>query len=318
MLKFLVYRVASIVPVLFGVSIVVFLMMKLIPGDPAEALLGPAATTEKIEMVRKSLGLDQPFYVQYFRWLWKVLQGDFGSSIAVNVPVAQLVWPKFWNTVLLTAGSLVICVVVGLGVGIVSGTRQYSWFDRISMSLTLIVANTPAFWLGLILMVVFALHLGLVPRHRDVLDAGRRRRPSLDLLHHMVLPAITTAAVSAAIIARLVRSSFLDVIRKHFITALRAKGLSERDIILRHGLKNALPPIINIVGLQVGYLMGGALFTEVVFSWPGIGLQIYSSIVARDLPVVQAAVLVTTFVFVLVNLGTDIVVAALDPRIRRA
>jgi peptide/nickel transport system permease protein len=134
----------------------------------------------------------------------------------------------------------------------------------------------------------------------------------------MVLPAITTASVSAAIIARLVRSSFLDVIRKHYITALRAKGLSERDIILRHGMKNALPPIINIVGLQVGYLMGGALFTEVVFSWPGIGLQIYSSIVARDLPVVQAAVLVTTFVFVLVNLGTDVVVAALDPRIRRA
>ena len=317
MLKFLVYRVATIVPVLFGVSIVVFLMMKLVPGDPAEAILGPAATTEKIEMVRKSLGLDQPFYVQYFRWLWKVLQGDFGASIAVNVPVAQLVWPKFWNTVLLTGGSLVICIVVGLGVGIVSGTRQYSWFDRISMSLTLIVANTPAFWLGLILMVVMALHLGWFPA-TGMYSMRASEKTFGDLIHHMVLPAITTAAVSAAIIARLVRSSFLDVIRKHYITALRAKGLSERDIILRHGMKNALPPIINIVGLQVGYLMGGALFTEVVFSWPGIGLQIYSSIVARDLPVVQAAVLVTTFVFVLVNLGTDIVVAALDPRIRRA
>ncbi|PYO52834.1 MAG: hypothetical protein DMD83_25060 [Candidatus Rokuibacteriota bacterium] len=144
MLRYLAYRVASILPVLLGVSIVVFFMMKLIPGDPVEAILGPAASTDKIEMVRRSLGLDRPFYVQYFRWLGKVLQGDFGVSIAVNVPVAQLVWPKFWNTVLLTAGSLVICVVVGLGVGIVSGTRQYSWFDRISMSLTLIVANTPA------------------------------------------------------------------------------------------------------------------------------------------------------------------------------
>src|SRR2546426_1056914 len=231
MLRYLTYRVASILPVLLGVSIVVFFMMKLIPGDPVEAILGPAATTDKIEMVRRSLGLDRPFYVQYFRWLGKVLQGDFGVSIAVNVPVAQLVWPKFWNTVLLTA--------------------------------------------------------------------------------------VTTASVSAAIIARLVRSSFLDVIRKHYVTALRAKGLSERAIVFRHALKNALPPIINIVGLQIGYLMGGALFTEVVFSWPGIGLQIYSSIVAPDLPVVQAAVLVTTFVFVLVNLGTDIVVAALDPRIRR-
>ena len=251
MLKFLVYRVATIVPVLFGVSIVVFLMMKLIPGDPAEAILGPAATTEKIEMVRKSLGLDQPFYVQYFRWLWKVLQGDFGSSIAVNVPVAQLVWPKFWNTVLLTAGSLVICIVVGLGVGIVSGTRQYSWFDRISMSLTLIVANTPAFWLGLILMVVMALYLGWFPA--TGMYSMRASSEDLgDLIHHMVLPAITTASVSAAIIARLVRSSFLDVIRKHYITALRAKGLSERDIILRHGMKNALPPIINIVGPSGG------------------------------------------------------------------
>src|SRR5215472_9694041 len=145
MLRYLVYRVASIVPVLLGVSVVVFLMMKLIPGDPADSFLGPAATTEKIELVRKSLGLDQPFYVQYFRWLWKVLHGDFGSSIAVNVPVAQLVWPKFWNTVLLTAGSLAVCVVVGLGVGIVSGTRQYSWFDRLSMTSTLVLANTPGF-----------------------------------------------------------------------------------------------------------------------------------------------------------------------------
>jgi peptide/nickel transport system permease protein len=317
MLRYLVYRVASIVPVLIGVSVVVFLMMKLIPGDPAEAILGPAATTEKIQLVRKSLGLDQPFYIQYFRWLWKVVHGDFGTSIAVNVPVAQLVWPKFWNTVLLTAGSLVICVLVGLIVGVVSGTRQYSWFDRLSMSGTLVIANTPAFWLGLVLMVVFALRLGWFPA--TGMRSMRAAEPStLDLLHHMVLPAITTAAVSAAIIARLVRSSFLDVIRKHYVTALRAKGLSERAIILRHGMKNALPPIINIVGLQIGYLLGGALFTEVVFSWPGIGLQIYSSIVARDLPVVQAAVLVTTFVFVLVNLGTDVVVAALDPKIRRA
>src|SRR5438874_5228689 len=163
MLRYLLYRVASIVPVLLGVSVVVFLMMKLIPGDPAEAILGPAASTDKIEMVRRSLGLDRPFYVQYFRWLWKVLQGDFGASIAVNVPVAQLVWPKFWNTVLLTLGSLTICVVVGLAVGIVSGTRQYSWCDRISMSLTLILANTPAFSLRLVLMVVLALYVGLFP-----------------------------------------------------------------------------------------------------------------------------------------------------------
>jgi peptide/nickel transport system permease protein len=248
MLRFLVYRVATIVPVLIGVSVVVFLMMKLIPGDPAEAILGPAATTEKIEMVRRSLGLDRPFYVQYFRWLWKVLQGDFGMSIAVNVPVAQLVWPKFWNTVLLTLGSLVICVVVGLGVGVVSGTRQYSWFDRISMSLTLIVANTPGFWLGLIFMVVFALYLGWFPA-TGMYSMRASQKTFGDLIHHMVLPAITTASVSAAIIARLVRSSFLDVIRKHYITALRAKGLSERDIILRHGMKNAMPPIINIVGL---------------------------------------------------------------------
>src|SRR5262249_37900479 len=182
MLRYLVYRVASIVPVLIGVSIVVFLMMKLIPGDPAEAILGPAATTEKIQLVRKALGLDQPFYIQYFRWLWNVVQGDFGTSIAVNVPVAQLVWPKFWNTVLLTPGSLVICVLVGLVVGVVSGTRQYSWFDRLSMSGTLVIANTPAFWLGLVLMVVFALRLGWFPA--TGMRSMRAAEPStLDLLH---------------------------------------------------------------------------------------------------------------------------------------
>src|SRR5439155_7265392 len=163
--------------------------MKLIPGDPVEAILGPAASTDKIELVRRSLGLDRPFYVQCFRWLGKVLQGDFGFSIAVNVPVAQLVWPKCWNTALLPAGSLVICVVVGLGVGIVSGTRQYSWFDRISMSLTLIVANTPAFWLGLILMVVLALRLGWFPA-TGMYSMRAAQVTTADLLHHMVLPAI--------------------------------------------------------------------------------------------------------------------------------
>jgi len=305
------------IPVLFGASIVMFLTVKLIPGDPALAILGPLATEEGLRRIREELGLNLPLYQQYFTWLVRMVQGDFGISVTTHVPVAQLVWPKYWNTLILAAGSLVFAVVTGIIVGIISGTRQYSIPDRVGMTLTLLLANTPPFWLGLVLVLIFSLNLHWFPA-AGMYDIRASSKEFADLLKHLILPAIATGASPAAIIARLVRSSFLDVIRQDYITAVRAKGMSEKVVIFKHALRNSLPPIINIIALQIGFLLGGALFSEVVFSWPGIGQQLYTSINSRDFPVIQAAVLLATATFVIINTLTDVINMILDPKIRRA
>ena len=317
MIRYLMVRLLWMIPVLFGASIVMFLTVKLIPGDPALAILGPLATEEGLHRIREELGLNLPLYQQYFTWLVRMVQGDFGISVTTHVPVAQLVWPKYWNTLILATGSLVFAVVAGIVVGIISGTRQYSIPDRVGMTLTLLLANTPPFWLGLVLVLIFSLNLHWFPA-AGMYDIRASSKDFVDLLKHLILPAIATGASPAAIIARLVRSSFLDVIRQDYITAVRAKGMPERVVIFKHALRNSLPPIINIIALQIGFLLGGALFSEVVFSWPGIGQQLYTSINSRDFPVIQAAVLLATATFVIINTLTDVINMILDPKIRRA
>ena len=317
MIRYLMVRLLWMIPVLFGASIVMFLTVKLIPGDPALAILGPLATEEGLHRIREELGLNLPLYQQYFTWLVRMIQGDFGISVTTHVPVAQLVWPKYWNTLILATGSLVFAVVAGIVVGIISGTRQYSIPDRVGMTLTLLLANTPPFWLGLVLVLIFSLNLHWFPA-AGMYDIRASSKEFADLLKHLILPAIATGASPAAIIARLVRSSFLDVIRQDYITAVRAKGMPERVVIFKHALRNSLPPIINIIALQIGFLLGGALFSEVVFSWPGIGQQLYTSINSRDFPVIQAAVLLATATFVIINTLTDVINMILDPKIRRA
>jgi len=307
-------RLLAVIPILFGVSIVIFLFMQLVPGDIAATLLGPRATPEKVEAIHRELGLDRPLPVQYLMWLKRVLQGDMGSSIAVRVPVTELVLPKFRNTLILAAAGLLIAVSGGLLVGIISAGRQYSVFDRIGLVVAIIGSATPSFWLALVLMYFFALRLDWFPT--SGMYSIRGYGGVTDILEHLVLPAISAAAIPLAVITRLVRSSMLDVIRKDYITTLRANGIPERQVVLRHGLRNALPPIVSITGLQAGFLLGGALFTEVIFSWPGIGQQLYASILARDVPVVQGAMLIISFTFVMINLVADIVVAYLDPKLR--
>ncbi|MCX5906705.1 MAG: ABC transporter permease [Deltaproteobacteria bacterium] len=317
MLRYVVGRLFSMIPVLFGASIVMFLTVKLIPGDPALAILGPLATEEGLRRIRDELGLNLPLYQQYLVWLIRMIQGDFGISITTHVPVAVLVWPKYWNTLILATGSLVFAVVTGVVVGITSGTMQYTVPDRVGMTLTLLLANTPPFWLGLVLVLIFSLNLHWLPA-AGMYDIRVSGKDFGDLLRHLIMPAIATGASPAAIIARLVRSSFLDVIRQDYITAVRAKGMSEKVVIFKHALRNSLPPIINIIALQIGFLLGGALFSEVVFSWPGIGQQLYTSINSRDFPVIQAAVLLATATFVIINTLTDVINMILDPKIRRA
>jgi peptide/nickel transport system permease protein len=303
------------VPILFGISVFVFFMMHLAPGDVTDALLGPMATENAKAKLREAMGLDRPLVVQYASWIGNILQGDFGVSVHTKRLVSEVVLPRFVNTVILALGSLVLALSVGFFVGMFAAARSFSAFDRISMSITLVIGSTPPYWLALILVLAFSLELRWFPATgmTSIIGDGG----ALDIAHHLVLPAIATAAAPAAIITRMVRSSMLEVLSQNYIRVARAKGIAWRVILWRHALRNALPPIATISGLQLGFLLGGALFTEVVFAWPGLGNQLYYSIVARDVPVVQAAVLVIALAFVLVNLAIDILNAFLDPRLRR-
>jgi peptide/nickel transport system permease protein len=316
MVRYVVARLFTALPVLFGVSIVIFTMQKLLPGDAASAILGPQATEQELTALRTELGLDQPLHVQYWRWFSKVLQGDLGRSIQLRVRITELILPKFMNTLILAAGALVIAVTAGLVIGVLSGTQPNSLFDRIGIVCTIVGASMPGFWVGLLLMYVFALKFRLLPS-TGMYDL-RGDGGVLDLLGHLILPALTSSVVATAIISRLVRSTFLEIMQQDYIKTARAKGLRERRVVYTHALKNALPTFINIVALQMGYLLGGSLFSEVIFSWPGIGFQLYSSIAARDVPVVQACVLLTATVFTLANLASDVLQGAVNPRIRLA
>jgi peptide/nickel transport system permease protein len=315
MLRQIITRLLATVPILFGISVFVFFMMHLAPGDVTDALLGPMATENAKAKLREAMGLDRPLVVQYASWIGNILQGDFGVSVHTKRLVSEVVLPRFVNTVILALGSLVLALSVGFFVGMFAAARSFSAFDRISMSITLVIGSTPPYWLALILVLAFSLELRWFPATgmTSIIGDGG----ALDIAHHLVLPAIATAAAPAAIITRMVRSSMLEVLSQNYIRVARAKGIAWRVILWRHALRNALPPIATISGLQLGFLLGGALFTEVVFAWPGLGNQLYYSIVARDVPGVQAAVLVIALAFVLVNLAIDILNAFLDPRLRR-
>jgi peptide/nickel transport system permease protein len=311
---YVVRRLLGAIPVLLGVSAVVFLAMQLVPGDIAKALLGPLATQETVEEFRHYLGLDRPIAVQYANWLWRALHGDLGRSFSSNMPVSQLLGERLRNSAILLGGALIIAIPLGIAVGLVSAIRRDSRFDRASMGATLIAANIPTFVFGLGLVIVFSVQLKWFPVQGmyDLRGEGGR----FDLLNHLILPALTTAIPPAAIIARMVRSSMLETMNQEYIKAARANGLPERTVTLSYALRNALPPIVTISGLQVGFLLGGAVFTEYIFAWPGVGDALYKGILARDIAVVQGAVLVVAIWFVLVNLAVDVINLALDPRAR--
>ena len=313
MLAFLIRRILGLLVVWLGVTILVFSIMHLAPGDPAMIILGPKATAESLARLRHELGLDQPLPIQYLRWLGNVLHGDFGRSLQLKRDVSELLWTRFRATALLATAATVIAVGMGLTAGVISATRQYSLWDRMAMLLALLGFCLPVFWLGLMLQIVLAYRLPIFP-------VSGMNAPGqsgiLDTLHHLVLPAITLGVGPAAVIARMTRSSVLEVIRQDFVRTARAKGLAERVVIARHVLRNALIPVLTIVGLQVGYLFGGAVLVEMVFSWPGLGLLMVNGILARDFPVVQGAVLVVATTYVLVNLLVDVLYTVVDPRVR--
>ncbi|MFO7460584.1 MAG: ABC transporter permease [Desulfatiglandales bacterium] len=303
MYGYILRRLLLTVPVVVGVSILIFLIIRMIPGDPAIAIAGVHASNEYIEQVRKDLHLDRSLPVQYVIFVRNLARGDLGYSTMSRRPVVLELRERFPRTVELTLLAMLIASVVGISAGIISATRRYSVFDNLSMLVALFGVAAPVFWLALMLQLLFAVHLGWLPA------TGR------GTFRHLILPSLTLGMATAGLIARITRSSMLEVLRQDFITTARAKGLAEKVIIYKHALKNALIPVVTIMGLQFGILLGGAVLTETVFAWPGVGRLLVDSILARDYPVVQGAVLVLAVSFVLINLFVDLVYAFLDPRI---
>ncbi len=304
MASYVVQRLLMLVPVLIGVSLAVFMMLHLSPGDPARMVAGMAATPKQVEDVRLILGLDEPLYKQYLRYIGRLVQGDAGRSLSTNKPVISELWPRYVATLELTLAAMALAVSVGLTLGIISAIRQYSVIDNVLSLLALIGLSIPAFWLGLMLILVFSLKLSWLP------TAGRGG------FSHLILPAVTLGTFAMASVARMTRGSMLDVLGQEYMQTARAKGLHARVVLLRHGLRNALIPVLTVVGLQTGQLLGGAVLTETVFAWSGIGRFMVQAIQARDFPVVQGGVLLTAVTFVLVNLLVDLLYSVVDPRIK--
>ncbi len=302
--RYIVYRLVLTVFVLLGVSIVVFFIIRLIPGDPAELLADQWATKEDIEQLRRDMGLDKPVTVQYLRFMDRILHGDLGNSIITKVPVAEEIAARFPSTLKLAVTGTIIAIVIGTLAGTISAVKPYSVFDNIAMIVALLGVSTPAFWLGLMFILVFSVHLGWFP-------AMGATTPK-----HLVLPSLTLGLLTAGVIARQSRSSMLQTLQEDYIVTARSKGLLERVVVYRHAVKNALIPVVTIVGLQFGRLLGGTVLVESVFSWPGMGRLLVDAIFTRDYPIIQGAVLIFAMTFALVNLGVDLLYGSIDPRIR--
>jgi peptide/nickel transport system permease protein len=314
MRRYLAQRLISALFVLVGVSFVVFLALHLAPGDPAQILLGPMATPSELTTLRGQLGLDKPMLVQYSRWASRAAQGDLGRSIMLRRPVLPEMWRRFQATLVLAAGALVLAFPLGVLLGVLSATRPGSRIDRLSQVIAMVGISMPAFWVGLLLIIGFSLRLGWLPgtgMYSSTGDGGAR-----DLLTHLILPAITLSLVPLAIVSRLTRSSMLDVIAQDYVRTARAKGASEPRVIGWHAFRNTLVALVTVLGLEVGYLLAGAVYVETVFSWPGIGFMMVNAILTRDFPLVQGGVLLIAATYVAVNLATDLLYACVDPRVR--
>lgn len=313
MMGYVLKRLLATIPVFIGLSLIVFLIMAMIPGNPAQALLGAWATPENVARINQELGLNKPLYQQYFIWAGNILHGDFGRSYVLNRPVIDEVLERFGATLLLGGCALLISTVLGLLAGIFSAVRQFGW-DRLITLLVLLGISMPSFWIGLLMIMLFAVQLQWFPASGMYAIWGGGG--ALDLLHHLTLPAITLAIVATGVIARLTRTAMLEVLRQDFIRTARAKGLSERKVIYKHAFRMALVSVIPVIGIQAGFVLGGAVYIETVFQWPGLGAMMVKAVATRDLLLVQGGVLIAAAAYVLINLCADILQALLDPRLK--
>ncbi|MFO8059235.1 MAG: ABC transporter permease [Bacillota bacterium] len=326
MLQYIPKRIIQMIPVVLGVSIIVFLIMHLAPGDPVALMFGldAAANPELVAQIRQELGLDQPLYVQYFRFLGNLVRGDLGRSITTNRSVTGEIAARLPATLELAISATIIAVVVGIITGVLAATYRNSIFDYLSTLAALFGASIPSFWFGLMLMLVFAIILAVLPvsgRGGPIVGTfvgvfGGNPAPFILALRHLILPAITLGLPSVALITRLTRSGMLEVLGEDYIRVARSKGLSERTVIFHHALRNAMIPVTTMIGLQFGYLLGGAVITESVFAWPGVGRLVVMAIQQRDYPLVQGNVMLMALIFVTINLLVDLFYSILDPRVR--
>jgi peptide/nickel transport system permease protein len=314
--SYILRRLLLMVPVLFGVTVIVFLVISLIPGDPAKAILGTFATAENVAKVNHDLGLDRPLPVQYLIWLGNLLHGDFGRSYILHRPVIDEVLDRLFPTLLLAGAALLLSSVAGLLLGIVAAIKQNAWQDKLITVAVLVGISTPSFWLGILLIFWFGVRLSILPVGGMVEMFGGGG--VLDIARHLVLPSIALAAVAGAVLVRLTRGSMLEVMRQDYVRTARAKGLGETSVIFKHAFRNALVNVVPIIGLEAGFVLGGAVYIETVFQWPGIGRMLVSAISTRDILLVQGGVLVVAVAYVVINLMTDIAQSLLDPRIRRS
>jgi peptide/nickel transport system permease protein len=332
MIAYTIRRCFILIPVLFGMILIVFSLIHAIPGNPAQIILGQQATKDSIAVLTKQLGLDQPLYVQFFKYVKELLSGNLGISIKSQTPINQEIWPYLAATAELAFVAMLIAVVIGVNAGIISAWFQNSWFDYAAMLLALVGVSMPIFWLGLMEQYIFSVHLNLLPTAgrdniRDPVQAitnlylldtlmNGRFDQFIVVIKHLILPGIALATIPMAIIARITRSSMLEVLRADYIRTARAKGMKMFWVVYKHSLKNAFIPILTVIGMQTGLLLGGAILTETIFGWPGIGSYIYEAIQTRDYPVIQSGILVVAILFVLINLIVDLLYAAIDPRIK--
>lgn len=308
---YIAWRLAAAVPTLFGVSILAFVMASVGPVDPAQMLAGPSATPQTIETIRRELGLEQPLYVQYGRYVGRLIQGEFGRSYLTNASVLQEIWAVFPYTVELVLVAILMASAVGIPLGVLAAVKRGSLIDRLSMVFSMVGISVPIFFTGLALIYTFSYTLGWFP-------ISGRGGPlwTVEGLRHVFLPAVALAGLVTGSIARLTRSSMLEVLSMDYVRTARAKGASEWSVVLKHALRNALIPVVTIIGLQVGWLLGGAVVTETVFAWPGLGRVTVNAILNRDLPMLQGAVIVGATAYVLVNLTVDVLYGVINPRIR--
>jgi peptide/nickel transport system permease protein len=314
MLGYVIRRLLAAIPIALGVSMICFALVYLAPGDPIQTLLPPDASAETVEQLKRLYGLDRPLPVQYIEWVWRVLHGDFGRSIANGRPVLEEIQRSLGNTILLATVAVLIAFSVAFVLGTIAGRKSGTLIDRLVTGVAVLGVSVPNYWLGIVLVIIFSVEMMILPASGT---AGDTFDPtSWDHLQYLVLPVFTLSMIPVGIIARTTRSAISEVMNQEFIVTLRANGLPEWRV-LKHAIKNALPPVLAVMGLQFGTLMGGSILVETVFSWPGSGYLLSKAILNRDIPVLQGAILVLAMIFVVTNLTVDLVQSTLDPRIRR-
>ncbi len=305
MIKFIIKRLIALIPVIIGVSLLVFFILDLAPGDPAKTILGETATPEAIEALREEMGLDDPFFVRYARYMIDLCQGDLGISYKTKDPVAEEIFSRLPNTAVLALVSTAFAVIAALPLGVIAAIKQNTWFDGLSMFISLVGISMPVFWMGLLLILTFSVNLGWFPVSGA--DQG---------IKSLVLPGFALGFMHMASIARTTRSSMLETIRQDYIRTVRAKGLPEGKVITDHALRNALIPTVTVIGLQIGQMLGGSVLTESVFAWPGIGRFMIQSIQGRDIPGVMGCIIIFAVSFAIINLLVDLIYGFIDPRIK--